>query len=114
MKQTYGQRIADILARHSDIFLIDLAEWLSFPEHWLIWGALEYHANTEWEKQKGAVRPRYSARTIGQNLRSHTDLAQKCGKYKIDDHLWPECARLYMLIHPERDGFFELRGRKAA
>lgn len=114
MKQTYGQRIADILARHSDIFLIDLAEWLSFPEHWLIWGAFEYHANTEWEKQKGEASPRYSARTIGEILRSHTALVQKNNKYKIDDHLWPEFSRLYMLLHPERTGFFEIRGRKAS
>lgn len=109
-QQTNGELIADIIAKHADVFLIDLADWLGNSQNWAIWGAFEYQANGAWKKGF----KRYSARTIGEYLRHHSALHASGTEFKLNDHIWPDLARLYMLAHPDRAGFFECRQRRAA
>lgn len=110
MKVSMEQRVMDAIAAHPGAFITDLAHWFIHNENWLIWASFEYQANAAWS----ANRRRYSARTIGEYLRHHTTLTDSSADFKINDHVWPDLARLYMLVHPERDGFFETRGRRAA
>lgn len=110
MKTTMEQRVYDALAAHSGAFITDLLHWFSHDANWLLWASFEYQANAAWN----AGRRRYSARTIGEYLRHHTTLTDSGADFKINDHVWPDLARLYMLMHPERAGFFETRGRRAA
>lgn len=66
----------------------------------------------EADKIKGTGRQHYSARTIGEFLRHQTSLRERGGEFKCNDHVWPDCARLYVALRPECDGFFELRNGK--
>lgn len=66
----------------------------------------------EADKIKGTGRPHYSARTIGEFLRHQTSLRERDGEFKCNDHVWPDCARLYVALRPECAGFFELRNGK--
>lgn len=108
---TTGEAVSSIINANADLFLMDMSEWLADIKNWLVWSAFEYEANRAWEKRKGDPKPHYSARTIGEYLRHHTAMRDSGSEFKVNDHAWPELARLYMLSHPERDGFFELRGR---
>lgn len=65
----------------------------------------------EADKIRATGRAHYSARTIGEFLRHQTALREKGGQFKVNDHAWPDLARLYMTMRPEAAGFFELRGR---
>lgn len=56
----------------------------------------------------------YSARTIVEVMRHRSNVREIIGEYKLNDHRTPDMARLYMLLHPEQDGLFEFRERKAA
>lgn len=53
-------------------------------------------------------RRHYSARTIGEFLRHETSLRDD-SEWKINDHVWPDLARLYMFLYPHRKDFFEFR-----
>jgi len=60
-------------------------------------------------------RNHYSARTIVEVMRHRTALREiGDGSWKLNNDRTPDMARLYILLHPEQEGFFELRGRKAA
>lgn len=108
MNKTNGEVINEILAKHGSVFLTDMTEWLSHSANWLIWSAFERQATAAW----AMGHKRYSARTIGEVIRHHTALSDSGADFKVNDHLWPDLARLHMLVHPERAGFFELRGRR--
>jgi len=57
----------------------------------------------------------YSARTIVEVMRHRSNICEiGDGTWKINDHCIPNLSRLYLLLHPEHDGLFELRERKAA
>lgn len=57
----------------------------------------------------------YSARTIVEVMRHRSNVREiGDGKWKLNDHRTPDMARLYILLHPDHDGMFELRGRRAA
>lgn len=89
-------------------FRPDFAEWL--PKNYAIWERFEREANTMYL----SGRKHYSARTIGEYLRHTTSLeSNDDGEWKLNDHRWPDLARVYLMLYPERDGFFELRGRAA-
>lgn len=66
-------------------------------------------------READAVRARgrkhYAARTIAEYMRHYTLLHQREGDFKLNDHITPDLARLYLLLTPEAEGFFELRGR---
>lgn len=97
------------VAENPTRFRADFAEWLRSNLH--VWERFEREANAVWN----AGRRHYSARTIGEVLRHETALqAQNDGEWKLNDHRWPDLARVYLLMNPDRDEFFELRGRAAA
>ncbi|MAS98849.1 MAG: hypothetical protein CMF29_08040 [Kiritimatiellaceae bacterium] len=54
-------------------------------------------------------RKHYSARTIIELIRWHNDIETTESDFKINDHVVPYYARLFMHYHPEHKGFFELR-----
>lgn len=110
MEKTMEHAVLSAVTAHPGAFRLDMEDWLRRPENWLVWAAFEYHANEAWNKG----RRHYSARTIGEVIRHHTLLADSSSDFKVTDWLWPDLARLYMLVHPERSGFFETRGRRAA
>lgn len=84
--------------------------WLANPSNFAVWLGFERLADEVWDKG----RRHYSARTIGETLRFHSDLQDTTPGVKLNDHSWPDLARLYMLVHPGREGFFDLRVRRAA
>lgn len=90
---------------HPECFRPDFPHWLH--RNYAVWIAFEYEASRVWDRG----RRHYSARTIGEYLRHESAVRQELEGYefKLNDHYWPDLARLYMLMHPDRDGFFERR-----
>lgn len=101
-------RRAEIIAKvvASDQFREGFCGWLH--DNWGVWARFEFEANKV--RERGRVR--YSSRTIGEYIRHSTSLREKKPTFKCDDKWWPDCARLYLSLHPEAAGFFELRGRQ--
>lgn len=100
----YRERLLKMMAE-SAAFRSDFREWLG--ANWRVWEAFESQANRIWD----AGRRRYSARTIGEWLRHETAMRENPNQHgwKLNDHYWPDLARLYVLAHPDRDQFFERR-----
>lgn len=92
-----------VVTRQEWRFRDDFARWLSV--NWEIWLRFEREANRVYE----AGRRHYSARTIGEFIRHETALSERGGDFKIDNSRFPDMARLYLTLMPEREGFFELR-----
>lgn len=89
-------------------FRPDFLVWLA--DNCRIWKAFETEANRIWARG----RRHYSSRTIGEFLRHETALKENSDtEWKINDHVWPDLSRLYMLIYPDR-ALFELRGQRRA
>jgi hypothetical protein len=86
-------------------FRRDFREWLE--ANYKIWPAFEREASRIWD----LGRRHYSARTIGEYLRHESALREQANElgFKLNDHYWPDLARLYMLLNPDRDKFFEKR-----
>jgi hypothetical protein len=80
-------------------------EWMR--ANWAVWEQFEREANTVWD----TGRRRWGARWIGEHIRRETLLREVDGLFKVNDHIWPDLARLYLALNPEREGFFETRGR---
>ncbi len=54
----------------------------------------------------------YSARTIVEVMRHRTNIREiGDGTWKLNNNRTPDMAKLYMLLHPEQEGFFEIRER---
>lgn len=79
------------------------------------WVATNFHIVKRFVHEADLVaatgRAHYSARTIGEVLRHQTALRGDDAQFKLNDHWWPDCARLWMALRPEHAGFFETRGR---
>lgn len=102
----YNQRLlARLLEAEAKQFRKDFPAWLHDNFH--VWEAFENQADMIWARG----RRHYSARTIGEYLRHESALRETAAGtgWKLNDHYWPDLARLYMLVKPERDGFFERR-----
>ena len=102
----YRKRMAFVLVvQNASYFRADFMDWLS--RNYRVWLAFEYEADRVW----GRGRRHYSARTIGEYMRHESTMREKPNElgFKLNDHYWPDLARLYMLMHPDRDGFFERR-----
>lgn len=102
--EIYRRRMVFMLA-DAPKYRRDLVEWLA--ENYAVWQAFEREADAIWN----AGRRHYSARTIGEVLRHQSALREvpKAHGWKLNDHYWPDLARLYMDLHPDRPGFFETR-----
>lgn len=92
---------------NANLFREGFLTWLANPSNFAVWQKFEQMANQLWD----AGRRHYSARTIGETLRFNTDLRDTSPGVKLNDWCWPDLARLYLLAHPDREGFFELRRR---
>jgi hypothetical protein len=104
--QIYRRRLAfRLVETEAQYFRSDFHTWLE--HNYRVWEAFEREANLIW--QRG--RRHYSARTIGEYLRHESQIREGENhlQLKLNDHWWPDLARLYMLMHPDRDGFFERR-----
>jgi len=100
----YRKRLALMQAANTE-YRSDFREWLD--ANWHVWQAFEREANRIWERG----RRHYSARTIGEYLRHESALRQLQDEspWKLNDHAWPDLARLYIAMYPLRAEFFELR-----
>lgn len=88
----------------------DFPDWFEAnPQVWV-----RFYAEANKVYSRG--RRHYSARTILEYLRHETALASDDGGWKLNNNRAPDLARVYLMLHPERGDFFELRegeGRKA-
>jgi hypothetical protein len=91
----------------SDRFKPDFGEWLFANMH--VWEAFEREAERVW----ATGRRHYSSRTLWEVMRHETTLRERDGEFKLNNDRAPDIARLYLLMYPDRDGFFETRGRPA-
>jgi hypothetical protein len=107
METTYflASGLLSIARQNHQQFRDDFIEWLRHNAH--VWQAFEREANRIWDRG----RRHYSARTIGEYLRHESAVREDGDQHglKLNDHAWPDLSRLYMLVHPDRFGFFELR-----
>ena len=94
-----------MVAARDGTFRPDFTDWLT--ANYAIWLAFEREADRIWN----SGRRHYSARTIVEWMRHETALRESPNEYgfKINDHATPDLARLYLAMHPDRDGFFERR-----
>jgi hypothetical protein len=92
------------IERWPSMFRPEFRAWLE--ANWTIWLAFKQEADRIWARG----RRHYAARTIIEWLRHETALQeQPVAEFKINGNFVPDLARLYLVFHPERDGFFELR-----
>lgn len=82
------------------------AGWLITNFH--IWEAFRRQADFI-----ARLRKHYSARTIIENIRHQSVLAEKDGAFKINNNVAPQFARLYVRLTGNKE-FFERRYREAA
>lgn len=85
-------------------------DWLRDTRNRHFWIRFKAEADRIWNRG----RRHYSARTIIEFLRHETLAADACAEFKINGNIVPDLARLYLLVHPERAGFFELRVQQDA
>ena len=95
--------IFQVARAHRHKFLPGFEQWL--VDNWHVWARFHEEANRIWARG----RNHYSARTIIEYIRHETMIAEKGGLFKINDHNTPDLARLYLIVYPERSGFFSLR-----
>ncbi len=83
-------------------FTPDFGDWLT--ENMPIYREFERQA-----RMIASRRDRYSARTIAEVIRHNSLLAEQGGPWKINNNRIPDMARLFSALHPEHEGFFQLR-----
>lgn len=110
MQKPHGSESRELAAlrEHSDRFTAEFADYL--PANLHVYRAFEREALRV--AAKGWRR--YSARTIVEVLRHHTNLADVVGPWKLNDWHTPYLARLFALLHPAHAELFEFREAKAA
>lgn len=105
--------IENVLAavkQHESQFKQPLPHWFSFTDNQRIWRRFEYEANQVWNEG----RRHYAARTICEYIRHETQLSEQDPLFKISNNIIPDLALLYMILYPERQGFFSIRRGIAA
>jgi len=104
------KEVCQLIKKNQDQFSEGFYDWLSIYNA-RIFDHFEHMAGQAYAKG----RRRYSARRILEDMRYETPLAEiGSSGWKLNNDHTPDFARLYLLLHPEQEGFFELRGRKAA
>lgn len=108
--------LGGLVAKNASEFPPGFHGWLM--DNWPLWLRFEAEATRVWDRRVASCKPgkipHYSARTILEVLRHESAVSDTGTPWKINDHATPDLARLYMLFHPQRAGFFELRERKIA
>lgn len=92
-----------LVRAHANQFRPGFLTWISENRH--VYTAFAREADRIW--QRG--RRHYSARTIGEVLRHESALAEKDSEWKLNNCVFPDLARLYVIANPARAGFFEFR-----
>lgn len=95
--------VVEFVLERENLFRQGFAQWLEQNGH--VWRRFEIEATRAWCHG----RKHYSARTIAEYIRHDTGVKETSGPWKINNVWVPNMARLYMMLHPERNGFFELR-----
>lgn len=95
------------VAGFADRFQPEFIEWLR--SNLTIWEQFEADANEVWNEGF----KHYGARTLWEVMRHRTRHRERAGEFKLNNDRAPDLARLYLLMYPDRDGFFETRGRGA-
>lgn len=88
----------------SERFTREFHDWLD--ENWGIWLRFREEA----DKIRATGRTHYGARTIAEFIRHETALRER-GDFKLNNNMVPDLARLYMLVTPDSEKFFETRMR---
>lgn len=100
----FGDPLLMLVRLHAQQFRPEFAAWLAANQH--VWMAFSREADRIWNRG----RRRYSARTIAEYLRHESAVRDATdAEFKWNDHNTPDLARLYLLVHPGRAGFFETR-----
>jgi hypothetical protein len=98
--------VIDVVILCHETFRDDFGPWLL--NNWGIWKTFERRAD---RLHASGVR-HAGARMIGEHIRYLTALREKGNsRFKVNDWYWPDCARLWTLLNPGKEGFFETRGR---
>lgn len=92
-----------LIFQHPKDFGHKFGDWLG--ENFHVWERFMQEA----DKLRIKGRKHYSARTIIEVLRHESALSDNDKTYKLNDHCTPNLARLYMMITPFADKFFETR-----
>ncbi len=85
-----------------------------FPDGFFAWLSQNSKVYREFERRALQMartgRKRYGARTIIETMRYDSDIADTDRTFKLNDHMTPGMARLWMNTHAEQyPKFFELR-----
>lgn len=56
-------------------------------------------------------RARYGAASVWEVIRYNTVLGEADSEFKVNNNYRADCARLFMLLHPEHPQFFAVRER---
>lgn len=95
------------------VFALICAEQKRFRADFMGWLSANYEVFLRFEAEADRIwsagRRRYSQRTIWEYMRHETNVRQAEEDFKLNDHYVKDCALLYTLLHPDRDGFFEFR-----
>lgn len=94
-----AERVMFALSDAPDVFCASFQGWLS--ENMAVYEEFEARALRLWEMG----RKHYSARTIMESIRHDSDIRESSGQYKINNNIVPDCARLFLLVHPEKRMF---------
>ncbi len=97
-----------VIENVESLFRADFKPYLKSNHH--VYKEFERQANRAWDRGKR----HYSGRRIIEVLRHESDLADDGHEFKLNDWWTPDLCRLYMLLHPEREGFFETRSGSRA
>ena len=81
-------------------------------KNFIVWEMFERESNRAWNR---GIR-HWSARRIGEYLRHDTAVREQPNELqlKLNDHFWPDLARLYVCFYPDRRDFFEFRPGQSA
>ena len=80
------------------------------------WIASNLPIYCEFERQALLIasrRDRYSARTIAEVIRHNSVMSEQGSQWKINNNRIPDMARLFSVLDPEHEGFFQLRDSDA-
>lgn len=105
---SHAQACANVVL-HSSLFKKDFYDWLKANGP-----IFEYFENCAIKIRENGTQ-HFGAKAIVEVMRYRTAVREiGDGKWKLNNNRTSDMAKLYLLLHPEHDGLFEVRGKKAA
>ena len=99
--------------KHAFLMEIVLEHPETFPEEFVHYISENMNVYDAFEREAFRVISRgyshYSARTIIEVLRHHSNLSDNTEKWKLADHPMPYLSRLFAAHHPAHTNFFSYR-----